>query len=192
MIRTKALAGLLVIPLLCGCGSIGDKLDFRDIREDFQGRRDRLQARSNTAYVAVPDSGSVTFRGEASLALGKPGYGIAMLGDAIVIVDFQRDSVSGTLSGFSGFDSNEDFANYSGELLLEDGILGAGNPNDVEARIAGTLRSPDTIIDVDALWEGHLKGTPIIGFLGDTTGSQSTFERNGQRVPGGIVIAVTN
>ena len=175
--------------LLSACGDIKGALDFNDTRNAFESRSTALQARSNTAYRAVPDTGTTTFNGEASLGLGTRSEGLVLIGQAQVIVDFDDASVSGQLDSFTGFDMNEEFVAVSGELVLEDGQIGANSPNDVDAQIAGTLSGGGYVIDVDAFWDGHLKGTPIVGILGDTTPEDSTFMLNGEEVAGGIIIA---
>lgn len=178
--------------LLSACGDIKDALDFKDGRDAFRSSRDALEARSNTAYRAVPDTGNATYRGEASLGAGTGEQGVVLIGDAAITVDFDSGQVSGELSNFGGFDSDKEYSDYAGSLVLQGGILGSQNPNDVDAQIVGSLTSEDYVIGVDALWEGHLKGTPIVGVLGDTTGSQSTFTLNGEPVAGGIIVAVTD
>lgn len=178
--------------LLSACGDIKGALDFKDGRDAFRSSRDALEARSNTAYLAVPDTGSATYRGEASLGAGTADQGVVLIGDAAITVDFERGQVSGELSNSGGFDSTKEYSDYAGSLVLQGGILGSQNPNDVDAQIVGSLTGEDYVIGVDALWEGHLKGTPIVGVLGDTAGSQSVFTLNGERVAGGIIVAATN
>lgn len=177
---------------LSACGDIKGALDFADSRDDFLARRAALEERSNTAYLGVPDTGETTYLGEASLAVGTKSNGVVLIGDASITVDFENSDVTGEMGNFSGFDTNEDFSDYGGVLVIEDGVLGADNPNDVEGQIVGELVGDGNTIGVDALWEGHLKGTPIIGISGETTAAQSTFELNGNVVPGGIVTAVTD
>lgn len=184
----------LILIAACGtltaCGDIAGALDFIDDRQAFQERVTSLQARSNTAYSAVPDSGSVVYRGDASMAVGGADVGVVLMGDAAITVDFDTSDVSGQLDNFGGFDRQEEYTDFNGTLTLEGGIVGSSNPNDVEAQIVGSLTGGGYVIDVDAFWEGHLKGTPIVGILGDTTLSSSTFELNGDLVTGGMVIAV--
>lgn len=183
---------LALIGSLSACGDIKGALEFADQGEAFKSSLDQLQNRSNTAYLGVPELGEETYRGEASLGIGSSGGGFVLLGDATVTVDYKNRDISGDLTNFSGFDSDENFTQYAGGLDLQSGILGSGNPNDVEAQVVGTLTGDGRVIEVDAFWEGHLKGTPIIGVLGDTTSNQSTFQLNGEEVSGGMVIAVTN
>ncbi|MCF2872141.1 hypothetical protein L0664_13780 [Octadecabacter sp. G9-8] len=177
---------------LSACGDIKGALEFADTRDDFLSRRATLEDRSNTAYLGVPETGEATYRGEASLAVGTKSDGVVLLGDAAITVDFDDSTLSGEMGNFSGFDTNEDFSKYAGVLVLEDGVIGAVNPNDVEGQIVGVLTGDGNVIGVDAFWEGHLKGTPIIGILGDTTPGSSTFTLNDDVVPGTLVTAVTD
>lgn len=181
---------LLAFPvLLSACGDIKGALDFVDNRDAFENRSTALQARSNTAYLAVPDTGTTTFTGEASMGLGDRTLGVVLIGDAEVVVDFGSSDVTGRLGNFTGFDMGENYIALNGELVLLDGQLGTTNPNDVDAQIVGSLLGDGYDIDVDAFWDGHLKGTPIVGILGDTTLADSTFTLNGDTVAGGIIIA---
>lgn len=182
---------LLCLGSVSACSDIKGAIEFADDRSDFQARRDALDARSNTAYTAVPTSGSTTYTGEAQMGVGSPDLGVALIGDATVTINYGNGTVEGQLGNFSGFDTAENFSDYSGVLVLENGILGTERPNDVDSSITGTLTGESYTIDVDALWNADLKGTPIRGVLGRTVTSQSSFELNGTRVPGGIIIAVS-
>lgn len=175
---------------LTTCGDIKGAIEFSNARDDFIARRAALDDRFNTAYLGVPDTGESTYTGEASLAVGTKSNGIVLIGDASITVDFETNAVTGLLDNFSGFDTNEDFSEYAGALVLQDGVLGAVNPNDVQGQIVGVLTGDGNVIGVDAFWDGHLKGTPIYGILGDTTAADSTFELNGTVVTGVIVTAV--
>lgn len=189
--RIPALPALLTVGCLSACGDLQDALEFQDDFDEFRDRRDSLLARSNTAYLAVPDTGSRTYTGEASLGAGTEDAGIVLVGDASITIDFGNQTVAGQLENFGGFDNEENYSDYSGALILQSGILGSTNPNDVDGQLTGTLRGEIYVVDVDALWEGHLKGTPIRGVLGDTTTTESTFTLNGETVAGGIVVAVS-
>ncbi|MBU2993790.1 hypothetical protein Q4555_11860 [Octadecabacter sp. 1_MG-2023] len=186
----------LILVAACGslsaCGGIQDALDFADERSTYEASLSSLQSRSNTAYAAVPDTGASTYRGEASMGVGDTSVGVALVGDAEITVDFENAEVTGRIGGFTGVDREEDFSDFNGSLVFSNGALGSENPNDVDAALTGTLTGGGYVIGVDALWEGHLIGTPIVGVLGDTTTSQSTFTLNGEEVPGGIVVATTN
>jgi hypothetical protein len=175
---------------LTTCGDIKGAIEFSNARDDFIARRAALDDRFNTAYLGVPDTGESTYTGEASLAVGTKSNGIVLIGDASITVDFETNAVTGLLDNFSGFDTNEDFSEYAGALVLQDGVLGAVNPNDVQGQIVGVLTGDGNVIGVDAFWDGHLKGTPIYGILGDTTAADSTFEFSGTVVTGVIVTAV--
>jgi hypothetical protein len=175
---------------LTTCGDIKGAIEFSNARDDFIARRAALDDRFNTAYLGVPDTGESTYTGEASLAVGTKSNGIVLIGDASITVDFETNAVTGLLDNFSGFDTNEDFSEYAGVLVLQDGVLGAVNPNDVQGQIVGVLTGDGNVIGVDAFWDGHLKGTPIYGILGDITAADSTFELNGTVVTDVIVIAV--
>lgn len=181
---------LAAVGLLSACNSVKDALEFADDRGDFEARRDALQSRSNTAYAGIPETGSATYTGEASLGLGTPSQGVVLIGDASITVDYGASEVSGELGNFGGYDNDKNYSDYGGVLTLDNGVLGNGSPNDVQAQINGTLTGNVYTIGVDALFEGHLKGTPIRGVLGDSTTSESTFELNGNEVTGGVVIAV--
>lgn len=183
---------LVLCTSLSACGGIIDAIEFGDDRDAFRDRRDMLNSKSNTAYRAIPEDGSQTYRGQASLGVGDTARGVVLLGDASVTVDFKNRTVSGEAGNFGGFDNTEDYADYIGTLVLQDGVLGSVDPNDIDTRMAGTLRGGGNTIEVDALLEGHLKGTPIAGVLVDTTQAESTFTLNGDTVTGGIVVAVDN
>lgn len=180
---------------LSACGAIEDIRDavaFSDERDQFTNRREALSARSNSAFTAIPDENSETYQGEASLAAGTSASGVYLIGDAVLVVDFEADTVEGTLSSFGGFDRAESYADYSGTLVFVDGEIGVDRPNDLESEIVGTLRGGGYTIEVDAEWEGDFKGSPIRGVLGNTSVGGSTFELNGTVVPGGIVIAASS
>ena len=164
---------------LTAYGDIKGAIEFSNARDDFIARRAALDDRFNTAYLGMPDTGESTYTGEASLAVGTKSNGIVLIGDASITVDFETNAVTGLWHNFSGFDTNEDFSEYAGVLVLQDGVLGAVNPNDVQGQIVGVLTGDGNVIGVDAFWDGHLKGTPIYGILGDITAADSTFELNG-------------
>ena len=175
---------------LTAYGDIKGAIEFSNARDDFIARRVALDDRFNTTYLGVPDTGEFTYTGEASLAVGTKSNGIVLIGDASITVDFETNAVTVLLHNFSGFDTNEDFSEYTDVLVLQDGVLGAVNPNDVQGQIVGVLTGDGNVIGVDAFWDGHLKGTPIYGILGDTTAADSTFELSGTVVTGVIVTAV--
>ncbi len=177
---------------MAACSDVKGALDFVDDRDEFETRREMLNARSNTAFSAVPDTGTSTYRGEASLGVGTRENGVVLLGDAALTVDFGANTVDGVLDNFSGFDTDEDFSDYNGSLILEDGVLGVDRPNDLESQIVGTLSGDGNTITVDAFWEGDLRGTPIGGILGNTIANDSVFTLGGSEVAGGIIIAVSN
>lgn len=194
MLKTILPPALIVAALgpMAACSDLQGALDFADERDSFQARRDMLQDRSNTAFSAVPDSGTSTYYGEASLGVGTRDDGVVLLGDSELTVDFGANTVGGFLSGFSGFDSSKEFSEYRGRLVFQNGVLGVDRPNDLESQIVGTLTADSRNINVDAFWEGDLRGTPIGGILGDTSGSNSTFTLDGDVVAGGIIVAVSN
>lgn len=182
---------LVAFSLLSACGDALGALEFSDGRDRFETRRDSLQDRASTAYTAVPDGGTQTFRGEAALGAGDADRGVYLIGDAQVTIDFENNTASGSMGDFGGFDTTEEYSDYQGTLILQSGVLGAPNPNDVTGQITGTLTGEDYVIGVDAAWAGDLRGTPIRGVLGNTIGRESTFTLNGDQVAGGIMVAVT-
>ena len=62
---------LVAFSLLSACGDALGALELSDGRDRFETRRDSLQDRASTAYTAVPDEGTQTFRGEAALGAGE-------------------------------------------------------------------------------------------------------------------------
>lgn len=127
---------------LSACGAIEDyknAVAFADQRDAFSNRRNALAARSNSTYATIPDSGTATYLGEASLGVGTTGSGIVLIGDAELIVDFGTETLDGSLTNFDGYDSGENYANYGGTLVIVDGAIGVDRPNDLEGQIIGTL-----------------------------------------------------
>ena len=193
MIKTIRHLPLIVsiMATLTACSDIKGAIEFADQNDDFDDRYDALNARSTTAYSAIPDAGTATYRGEARLGAGTDAAGVVLIGDASITVDFSDGDVTGRLSSFGGFDRSEEYSDYSGALTFEGGQIGVDKPNDVQATIEGTLVGEDHSLDVDAAFRGDFRGTPIRGILGNTQGSASTFTLDGNTVPGGIVVAVS-
>jgi len=191
MLNTHPALAIIALSVLMGCSDALGALDFSQNRDRFEVRRDALQERSTTAYSAVPDSDSQTYRGEAALGAGDADRGIYIVGDAEITIDFDENTVTGSMGNFGGFDQTEEYSDYDGTLILQSGVLGTPNPNDVRGQITGTLTGEDYVVGVDAEWSGDLRGTPIRGVLGNTRGRGSTFTLNGEEVQGGIVIAVS-
>ena len=192
MLKTILPPALIVALLgpMAACSDIKGAIDFSQDRDDFESRFERLDRRYLTTESNVPLTDSSTYTGEAMLAAGTDIDGVVLIGDASMTIDWDNNTVDGALRNFGGFDRERSYSDYSGPLTLETGVLGVESHNDLESQILGTLSGEDYTIDVDARWQGDLRGNPVRGVLGETTPFGSRFELNGTPVAGGIMIAV--
>jgi hypothetical protein len=130
--------GLIAALLLTGCGGVMDALEYADLAQEAQGRNARVAELANTSFASMPDTGSVSYTGHASLAYSTGGAEVILLGNASVVADFGSDVISGQADHFFGGTGISDVQDYDGALAF-DGVIGLRRPNSFDAVIEGAI-----------------------------------------------------
>ena len=123
---------------LTACGGIADAVEYGGNVRAAQDRNARVAALAITSFESMPDAGSVSYAGHASLAYVVDGAEAILLGNASVTADFSSDTVSGRAVDFFGGTGISDVQDYAGALTFE-GTIGERRPNSFDAALNGTL-----------------------------------------------------
>lgn len=148
----------------CLGGDIVTPLEARDLARrsaSYDALRARHDDIPNSAWSAIPASGTATYNGVAALRVGEPGNRTQLAGDAQIDFDFQQGTVAGRLDRFFGVDNTRDLAEYRGSLVLSAGEIGMTRPNAWQADYAGTINGNGDRIVLDGQIIGDFVGTPI-------------------------------
>ena len=170
-------------------------LSFQDQAIAAAAGFQRLDALPNTAFRAIPASGTASYAGDAALSVVDAGYQeYLLLGRSAMQVDFANTTVSGILSEFHGGAApagqvfpteNVDFA---GSIVLTGGGIGIFRPNDFDGTFAGTLTGAGHVIALNGPYLGDFKGTPIKGIVAsNVTNSGSADQATVDGIPAAIV-----
>lgn len=193
--RLKACAVMVSLSLLGACGgadtgfiptptptpTLTDLQRFTNKSNAFSDRLDRIDEMfTSSAATMNRSTGTATFTGEAGLIVDPTfvgqnlvGAGTTVVGDANINVNFQNDSISGSLTNFIGADRRENVDTYTGSIRINNGVIGANSPEQVTANYSGTLRGNNETVVVGGELFGSFSGNPgvraisLAGF-GDT------------------------
>jgi hypothetical protein len=172
----------------CGGGSSGSTTAASTTPSDaatayqsaFSGMvatHDALTDLSNSAFTAIPKTGTARFKGYVNFTSTASDYKTVMslLGDAQLTADFSKASISGTATNFVKVTQQTaphrailaaDRA--AGTLSITQGQIGVGVANDVQMEISGTLKTPKETIEVLNTLGGKFVGSPIRGLAANS------------------------
>lgn len=147
--------------------SLADQLD---VLEDAS-----IRTRSNSAFRAVPTSGSGTFEGIIlATTTGAPTVNYTASAETTVSVDFLENTLTAENGQFVLLDGNLDpVETLDGDLRITNGTIRGNRQNSVEMTASGTLTGDTTTMFVTGDMTGSFKGSPILGLTagtGDATG----------------------
>ncbi len=176
----------LVALTLAGCDSAGD--DFDDT-SDFARR---LDANSDLAAAVadmplssaseVPDSGSATYDGYASMAIDTPSEETSLIGDARLVADFGDDDLRGRLDNFEGSVNGGRVREYDGFLTVSDGDLRVASASGIGANVGGVIQGNGDVIGVDGSVFGTFRSDDgrDVAAITAVTASGTDFTYNGE------------
>lgn len=163
----------------------------------FTAASDRLDARSNTAFIepyieGMPSSGSAEFVGILYALSATPGENTELYGQANVTAYFGSGTMSGIVSDFWGLDRTGSEAFYAGTVNLTNGDIAVDRRNDFTLDYSGDLSGNGEAVSLSGTLDGDFKADPILGILAidiapdveiDTTPYTSVVALTAERVP---------
>lgn len=180
---------LVVFALLCGCGDVSELIQYADSASEAQDLNRRVAALANTAFVSMPDAGSVSYTGNATVVYVQNGVEVGLLGQANVTADFGTGLVAGSADGFFGGTGPSDLQSYTGALTFA-GQIGVRRPNSFDAVISGDLSGQGQTIAIDGPLMGNFRG-PGAQAMSAVTNAQMASTINGIDVPVRIRVTAT-
>ena len=184
-IRRFGAIGIALTVAACSGGDakvVNPETPFNDRLDRTEALVGRIADLPGTAFDAMPDTGSASFRGVAGIGLdpvtGRDGDEIGILGDAVLTADFADGSVTGEVTNLQGAPDGEDRPEKSevfdvdGTLRLGTVVSGIGrdsglrSPNDFGTSVRGTVITPDN--------RYRLQGDVFGKFVGTRVGNPDT------------------
>lgn len=145
---------------------------FADLADQLDALEDAsIRNRSNSAFNAVPASGSGTFEGIIlATTTGAPAVNYTASAETTISVDFLENTLTAENGQFVLFDGNLDpVETLDGDLRVTNGTIRGSRQNSVEMTASGTLTGDTATMIVNGDLEGSFKGSPIL--LGITAGT---------------------
>lgn len=159
---------LVVFALLCGCGDVSESIQYADSASQAQDLSRRVAALANTAFVSMPDAGSVSYTGHATVVYVQSGVEVGLLGQANLTADFGTGRVAGSADGFFGGTGPSDLQSYTGALTFA-GQIGVRRANSFDAVISGDLSGQGQTIAVTGPLLGQFRGAGAQAIMAATT-----------------------
>jgi len=131
---------------------------------------DQLSGFSRTAWDEVPDSGTASFSGYATLVVDTAPAVSLLIGNANININFDNPGVIGSLTNFVGSDSSGNLEEYDGTIAVTSGTLARFRDNDFYAIYGGSLAAPGDSIIISGELEGEFVRTPLQGIQAKDTG----------------------
>lgn len=144
---------------------------FADVAVDANRIRTRVlgdpllgrEGLSGTVWEDVPTSGSAVFKGTAIVAAideDDADAGFALVGRSDVTVDFGpgRNNITGTMNQFQSSREGDGILDVSGELQLQNGVVGEGTPNQFTVDYVGRVRVEGDSYTMSGDMRGRLLG----------------------------------
>ncbi|MCO4848278.1 MAG: hypothetical protein KC448_09945 [Yoonia sp.] len=166
----KLTAIAILGPVVSACGGSQSVLESQLERaEDYERMIDRVSRIYPTGAGNMEKvTGSASFTGTSVVGVNPrtdyAGNLIAsdaiLIGDANVAVNFDRGSVSGSMTNLFGANAANQIDDYSGEIALSGGSIGGAVHNDISADYAGTIRGNGDTIVLSGEMDGLLLGNP--------------------------------
>lgn len=150
--------------------AFGDLADQLAILEDAS-----IGSRSNSAWTAVPTSGSGTFEGViVASTSGVPAVNYSASAETTISVDFLENTLTAENGQFVLLDGNlRPIETLNGDLGISRGSIRGSRQNSVEMSVSGTLTGDTTTMFVTGDLTGSFKASPMQGLTagtGDATG----------------------
>jgi hypothetical protein len=183
--RSVATSGLGALLFCANCSKLDDfdaARDFADVAVDASRITTRVlgdpligrEGLPGTNFDYVPRSGAAVFHGTAIVAGindDDVDAGFALVGRSKVTVDFGpgTNNITGTLSQFQSSREGEGILNVSGQLQLQNGIVGADSPNRFAVDYVGTVTVEGTNYMMSGDMLGQFRGTRTNPGAGQST-----------------------
>ncbi len=162
------------------------------LQDETRALRSSIDGLPVTRAIDIPLSGTARYDGTALIALDTP-VPSELIGDAAIVADFARDTVSGRMEGFHGTVSGGRVTVFDGALDISKGVIDVTPEHDITAKVDGTLSGGSSTLVVDATLEGNFLGNPT--FFDRTppavqlnANDRSNFTLNGNAVAGGMEV----
>ncbi len=193
MFQIRCLAALICASALSGCGgtplNFTNEAPFGPISDDQVATRmasyDRLSdtvlALSPTSPSAMDESGRATFTGLAELGVSSTTAAgdMTLVGDAVLIANFQTRVVTASMNNFAGADMAGAGQRLDGSLEMDNGAIGFVAANGMTGTFRGRLVADEFEIVADGVIEGTFRDTPTSSI--SFTGLDDTALLNGER-----------
>ncbi len=138
-----------------------------------------------TQSADMPDSGALSFAGNATIRVEDGANTIALFGDAEIAFDFGAGTGQGRMHRFFGNDASGDLVDFAGEIAVGSNTAG----QDLALDYQGMLTSAGDALAFDGTMQGMFLGTPVAGFVGADL--EAGIDRNGQGRNGSVIIVAT-
>jgi hypothetical protein len=151
----------------CGGNSGSSNAELLARTNGYQAVFDRVDRTFASGQATVDRmSGTGSYSGAGVVAVN-PDFSFQsgdaiLLGDAQIDVNFNNGNVDGTITNLFGIGSGSEIDEYSGQITISGGNIGAGSHNDVSADYAGTIRGNGDVITFDGEMDGTLLGNPSV------------------------------
>ncbi len=157
----------------------------------------------NSAFKAIPTSGTATYKGFAQVDFYPTGEQIptrTVLGNGTIAANFASNTMTGSYSNFTGTALDPagnqlagPAAYYAGTLNVANGCIGnaAGcanvtRPNQFSGALSGTLTGEGNTINIDHDFLGNFRGSPIVAV--EALGVTNLTTINGTQVDSALYI----
>ncbi|UWQ98395.1 hypothetical protein K3729_13145 [Rhodobacteraceae bacterium S2214] len=195
-----SLIGLVMLTANCGkLEELEDARQFADLAIDANRVRTRVlgdpvlgrEGLRGTVWDDVPTSGSATFLGTvvvAAVSADNPDAGFALVGRSDVTVDFGpgEDNITGTMDQFQSSKIGEGILDASGQLQLENGVVGNLAPNQFAVDYSGDVTVEGKTYAMSGDMLGRFLGTRTEPEAGQSTiRALSAVDINGNVESGG-------
>lgn len=112
-------------------------------------------------------SGTASFSGQGGL-IANPTFvgdnflyaGATVIGDATINVNFNNDTIGGSVTNFVGADRTDTLDAYTGTITINNGFIGETSPSGLTANYNGTLTGNGDTVVVRGGLEGQFFGNP--------------------------------
>lgn len=141
---------------------------FTSLSNEFDSTLDSIDAMNvSSASTMNNASGTASFSGQGGL-IANPTFvgdnflyaGATVIGDATINVNFNNDTIGGSVTNFVGVDRTETVDAYTGTITINNGFIGETSPSLLTANYNGTLTGNGDTVVVRGGLEGQFSGNP--------------------------------
>lgn len=167
ILKLGVAACLSTVLVACGGNSGSSNAELLARTNDYQDVFDRVDRTFASGQATVDRmSGTGSYSGAGVVAVN-PDFSFQrgdaiLLGDAQIDVNFNNGNVDGAITNLFGIGSSNEIDEYSGQINISGGNIGAGSHNSISADYAGTIRGNGDVITLSGEMGGTLLGNPNV------------------------------